>query len=72
MASEEGEADDTGSDGVSLDVDEGAEDEADPIPRSDTAGDGDTAAHDTVLAGDAGEDDVAELIDGVVGNDEER
>lgn len=67
---EDADAEKGGPEIVSLDEVEAAEDEADPV--ADDA-DGDTAdADDTFLEEeDAGDDDVADLIDGDIENDEE-
>ena len=69
---EEEETDEKGPELVSLDEVEAAEDEADPTPEDETAEDGEAAEDDTFLEEeDAGDDDVADLIDGDIENDEE-
>ena len=69
---DEEEADEKGPELVSLDEVEAAEDEADPTPEDETVEDGEAAEDDTFLEEeDAGDDDVADLIDGDIENDEE-
>lgn len=66
------DTDEKGPELVSLDEVEAAEDEADPTPDDETSEDGEAATDDTFLEEeDAGDDDVADLIDGDIENDEE-
>jgi uncharacterized protein (TIGR02300 family) len=71
-ADDEDEPDEKGPELVSLDEVEAAEDEADPTPDDESTEDGETTEDDTFLEEeDAGDDDVADLIDGDIENDEE-